>query len=120
MPRWAPDGTHVVVEVVEFKSARLAEETVTGGTIAVIALKGGKASGEPRELLPRTSRASYPDWHPDGSRIVYVIPTAAGDMAPSDLWTIAPDGTGAGTADATWPTQEAGRSSPAGARTARN
>jgi uncharacterized repeat protein (TIGR03803 family) len=92
-PRWAPDSKRVVFEVVEFKSARLDEEAVNGGTIAVVALKGGVARGAARELLPRTSRASYPDWHPDGSRIVYVIPTGAGDMAPSDLWTIAPDGT---------------------------
>ena len=95
VPRWAPDGTAVVFEIQEFETARLSDETVTGGTIAVMALKGGKADGEPRELLPRTSRASYPDWHPDGSRIVHVVPTAPGDMAPSDLWTIAPDAMGA-------------------------
>jgi Tol biopolymer transport system component len=93
-PRWAPDGVHVVFEVTEFKSARLDEEAVNGGTIAVVALEDGVARGAARELLPRASRASYPDWHPDGSRIVYVIPTGAGDMAPSDLWTIAPDGMG--------------------------
>lgn len=92
VPRWAPDGARVVFEIDEFESARFDDETVTGGTIAVIALKGGKASGEPRELLPRSSRASYPDWHPDGSRIVFELPTGAGDTAPSDLWTIAPDG----------------------------
>lgn len=94
VPRWSPDGTHVVFEIEEYKSARLDDEAVKGGTIAVIALKDGAANGAPSELLPRTSRATYPDWHPDGSRIVYVIPAAAGGTAaPSDLWTIAPDGT---------------------------
>jgi Tol biopolymer transport system component len=94
VPRWAPDGTRIVFEVVEFKSARLDEEAVTGGTIAVIALKDGASRGEARELLPRSSRASYADWHPDGSRVVYAVPTGPGDMAPADLWTITPDGNG--------------------------
>jgi Tol biopolymer transport system component len=91
VPRWSPDGAAVVVEDVEFATPRLDGETVVAGTVAVLRLEAGKASGDPRPLVPRELGARYPDWHPDGSRIVFELPLAPG-AAASDLWSVGVDG----------------------------
>lgn len=101
-PRWSPDGKRVVVEIDKFVTARVDETEVSAQTIAVIGTSG---PARVRTLLTWTSRAGYPDWSPDGRRIVFQRPTAAdGSGDPADIWTFGTDGSDAAQISAFGPT----------------
>ena len=87
MPRWAPDGHRIVVELDRFASARLDESVVNGATVAVIDLDAPASPAV--ELVPDASLAVYPDWSPTGDGIVFQMPVAgSGVSGPSDLFVI--------------------------------
>lgn len=88
-PRWSPDGTHVVVEVVHLPEPSL-DVDPDGGGIGVVDLT---ATAPVVDLIvPLTTFAQSPDWSPDGSQLIYAQPSAADD-GRLDLHGIAPDGT---------------------------
>lgn len=89
VPRWAPDGRRIVVEADRFATARFDEQTVTASTIGIVDISAAKPTFRP--LLPWSSFATYPDWHPSADRIVLELPTRidapfdAADIALLDL-----------------------------------
>jgi len=95
--RWAPVGRSIVVNSDRYPSADY--DVVSGGVIGVVDL----AAPDPvaRPLTDYDAFATYPDWSPDGSRIVFTTQDLgvrdAGNQQdphlPSDLFTIRPDGT---------------------------
>jgi Tol biopolymer transport system component len=74
VPRWAPDGHRLVVECDTFKTARFDDEDVTAATIGIVDTTAAKPAFEP--LLPWSSFALYPDWHPTEDRVVFQVPTS--------------------------------------------
>lgn len=87
-PRWSPDGTEVVLEVVRRNNTRLNFD-VTGVTLAILDLT--KPDAEPRPLTDPQLFATTADWSPDGETIVYAALPAA-DSGYTDLFTIGRDG----------------------------
>jgi Tol biopolymer transport system component len=89
VPRWAPDGERIVVEVDRFASARLDESRIIDTSIVVVdARKGG-----PAVPLVLDRRAVYPDWSPEGDLIVFQAPVdPQAPDGPSDLFVIAASG----------------------------
>jgi Tol biopolymer transport system component len=77
VPRWAPDGARLVVECDTFQTARYDEEHANARTIGVVDTTAGTPAFEP--LLPWSSWAQYPDWHPSENRIVFQLPTDLGE-----------------------------------------
>lgn len=89
-PRWSPDGTHVVVEVVHLPEPSL-DVDPDGGGIGVVDLTAAAPVVE--LLVPLTTFAQSPDWSPDGPQLIYAQPSSA-DPGLLDLHAIGPDGTG--------------------------
>ena len=84
VPRWAPDGDRLVVEADRYATARFDEEDVTASTIGIVDLTQDTPAFEP--LVPWDSFATYPDWSPDGARIVLQLPESPADHGgPSDV-----------------------------------
>lgn len=88
-PRWSPDGRRLVVEVGRFTADGPLVDTVLG----IIDLD--EPTPVIREITPPELLAGYPDWSPDGERIVF----QAGNLEPFgrqghpiDLYTVRPDG----------------------------
>lgn len=86
-PRWAPDGKHIVSEVVTFASTDVLEDKVTSNRLAIFNLDDGSVF----DLPGAPTGAGTPDWSPDGTRILFTAPDAAAP-AYSDLWWIPPTG----------------------------
>jgi Tol biopolymer transport system component len=85
VPRWAPDGRSLVVEISRFASALLSESEVLGSTVATVDI--GTAAIQ--ELVPDTRRATYPDWSPSGDRIVFQAPVDPSRAdGPLELYTV--------------------------------
>lgn len=89
LPRWSPDGKHLVVQVDRF--SRGGDET--GSLIAVIRVHDGAV----QPLTPFSAFAFHPDWNSRGDRIVFAtydffIDPPVGKA--SNIFTISPDGTG--------------------------
>jgi hypothetical protein len=112
-PDWSPDNASLVVEVVELadlSSADIAVES-TGSALGIIELATPDA--EVRMITALDRFASNPDWSPVGDLIVFAERAETSSDA-TDLFTIAPDGTGrsaltdhaAGTGSATFATFE--------------
>ncbi|MFN2525486.1 MAG: TolB family protein [Actinomycetota bacterium] len=80
---WSPDGRWIV-----FGTCRETANTPGAGPLGLIRPDG---SGH-RTLEVPGGGACVPHWSPDGKSILY---TAVSGDDPRDLWTIAPDGTGA-------------------------
>lgn len=89
-PRWSPDGTHLVVEVVHLPDTSL-EVDPDGGGIGVVDLTAPSPAVE--MIVPFETFAQSPDWSPIGDELIYAQPSSA-DPGLLDLHGIAPDGTG--------------------------
>jgi Tol biopolymer transport system component len=93
---WSPDGRRLVVDLVYYPS--ITDTTVIGSSIAVVDLT--QSNPKAKALTPPSMFASYPDWNRTGDRIVFNTRdlvwrgTLIDQTAPSDLYTIRPDGSG--------------------------
>jgi Tol biopolymer transport system component len=83
-PAWSPDGTKIAYTAIDDQS---------GYQLGVM-----NADGSGQHLITTetdVTQANYaPDWSADGTRLTYVRRKAHDDLAPSELATIRPDGTG--------------------------
>jgi Tol biopolymer transport system component len=94
--RWSPDGQSIVVDVNRYPS--ISSDIVTGGVVVVVELRG--STPKSHNLVGWDTFASYPDWSPDGKRIVFTtndlgVRDSGNQQDPratSDLFTIGPDG----------------------------
>ena len=89
-PRWSPDGRHLVVEMQTWSNLTH-EADLTRTAIGVVDLDAKTPSW--KRLTDWTLWATYPDWHPSKGLIVFST-RPWGDLpdGPSNLYTIAPDG----------------------------
>lgn len=93
---WAPDGRRLAVDLVDYQSNT--SNKVTGSAVAIVDLT--QPNPQARALTPSSMFATYPDWRPSGDRIVFNTRdlvwrgTLLDQTAPSDLYTIRPDGSG--------------------------
>ena len=87
--RPAPDGSAVVVEVVD-KAAPDPYAEVTAVTLSIVDLSA--SAPVVTGITDPDVFAATADWSPDGTRIAYSALASPGDPSP-DLFTIAPDGT---------------------------
>jgi Tol biopolymer transport system component len=89
--RWSPDGRAVVLEVVALGGPTL-ESNVEDVSLAIIDVSSPAPAG--RELLGGSRFPETAAWAPDGSLIVFGALESAGSSAGTDLYAIAPDGSG--------------------------
>lgn len=92
-PRWSPDGRYLVVhcEIVEAQGDGYA---TVDGRIGLIDLEAKRPTIT--FLTDPGLKAMYPDWSPDGTRILFLagnVDPFFGSPDPTDLYTIRPDGT---------------------------
>lgn len=94
-PRWSPDGNSLVVEITRFADDGNDTTEITGRAIAVVDLTANQAKLD--IIRPLDSFASYPDWHPTESLIVFAEggrdPLNPAEP-PQNLFTVRPDGAG--------------------------
>lgn len=83
-PSWSPDGTMVV-----FAREQHDKYGITGSVLYILTV----ATGEIRRLTPEGVSAADPDWSANGL-IVFGAPIDPDGLTTSDVWVIAPDGTG--------------------------
>ncbi|PZQ89523.1 MAG: hypothetical protein DI534_06845 [Leifsonia xyli] len=86
-PRWSPDGTRIVTEVITFASEDIAEDAISATRIAIIDV----ADGSLTEIPGAPVGAGSPDWSPDGTRILFSLSSSSTVIA-SDLAWIPPEG----------------------------
>jgi Tol biopolymer transport system component len=94
-PRWSPDGTRIVFTVMRYPTPPT-DENILSSSIAVVKADGSEADA-PLILTDPAKFGSYPDWSPDGKRIVfnsYPLGSFQDTTRATNLYTIAPDGTG--------------------------
>jgi Tol biopolymer transport system component len=94
-PRWSSDGRSIVFEMTRYPDTQIYLGTATGSAIAVIDDTGQGA--EPVVLTDWSMYATYPDWRPGSDEILfstYDLDEFEATDAPSNLYTIKPDGSG--------------------------
>jgi Tol biopolymer transport system component len=94
-PRWSSDGRSIVFEMTRYPDTQIYLGTATGSAIAVIDVTGQGA--EPVVLTDWSMYATYPDWRPGSDEILfstYDLDEFEATDAPSNLYTIKPDGSG--------------------------
>ncbi len=94
-PRWSPDGRSIVVEIERYIDDGNDTEEITGVAIGVVDLD--EPTPSLRVIRDFETFSTYPDWHPTEDLILFAAgardPLDPTD-APSNLFTIRPDGTG--------------------------
>jgi dipeptidyl aminopeptidase/acylaminoacyl peptidase len=94
-PRWSPDGTEIVFTVMRYP-VPATDENIQGSSIAIVKADGSDAEA-PRVLTDPAMFGAYPDWSPDGTRILfqtYPLGSFQTTTKATNLYTIRPDGTG--------------------------
>lgn len=91
-PRWAPDGKHLVVEVIHLPADDFFAEP-DGGAIGVAHFETKVRPATIAMLTEFGSWAQNPDWSPDGMLLAYAQPRAADDRDALELVISAADGT---------------------------
>ncbi len=94
-PRWSPDGMQIVFTVMSYPTPPT-DENILSSSIAVVRADGSEADA-PRILTDPALFGSYPDWSPDGRRIVfntYPLGSFQDTTKATNLYAIRPDGTG--------------------------
>ena len=95
LPRWSPDGKQIVFAVATYPTPPT-DENILASSIAVVRADGSEVDA-PRILTDPALFGAYPDWSPDGQRIVfntYPIGSFQDTTKAQNLYTIRPDGTG--------------------------
>jgi Tol biopolymer transport system component len=93
-PRWSPDATQIVFAVLRYPTPPT-DANILGSSIAIVNADGSEADA-PRILTDPALFGAYPDWSPDGQRIVfntYPIGSFQDTTKAQNLYTIRPDGT---------------------------
>ena len=93
-PRWSPDGAQIVFAVMRYPTPPT-DVNILGSSIAIVNADGSEADA-PRILTDPALFGAYPDWSPDGQRIVfntYPIGSFQDTTKAQNLYTIRPDGT---------------------------
>lgn len=91
-PRWSPDGTRLVVELVHRTPGSTDREDYDFSQLAIVDLT--TATPKPEPITGRGTWSVNPDWDASGERIVFVRPIDPADFeSPTNLWTMRPDGT---------------------------
>ncbi len=91
-PRWSPDGTKLTTHA-EVYEQHGDDYVLVDGRIGVADLTAASPTFE--LITPAGLKAMYPDWSPDGSRILFVagnVDPFFGTGDPNDLYTVAPEG----------------------------
>ena len=94
LPRWAPDGRQIVFAMTHEPVP--ATGPLLGSSIAVAKADGSEADSV-RNLTDPALFGGYPDWSPDGKRIVFNTYDQGyfeQGTQPANLYTVRPDGTG--------------------------
>lgn len=88
-PSWSPDGTRLTFEIITWDPT---DTFVSASVIATVPVAGGDV----QRLTEATLFGGHPDWSPDRSLIAfntYDTGNIHGIEEPSNVYTIAPDGT---------------------------
>jgi Tol biopolymer transport system component len=89
-PSWAPDGSALTFESITWDPT---DQFIQTSVVATVPTAGGEVT----VLTDPELFAGHPDWSPDGSRIAfstYDTGNIHGIQDPSNVYTIAPDGSG--------------------------
>ena len=93
-PRWSPDGKRLVVMVTHWTNPPT--DPMLGSSIAVVDADGSDAA-TPRILTAPGLFGAFPDWSPDGQRIVFYthdLGSFQDTTMAANLYVIKPDGSG--------------------------